>query len=88
MQTQRLRFDFNLPRGMKPEEVQQVESLVNCWIQEDHTLDTHTVPLQEAKDRGKHCPPPPGLYPHPPPRVSRWLATLLSTSQLTPLALS
>lgn len=56
MQTQRLRFDFNLPRGMKPDEVQQVEDLVNSWIQQDHTLSTHVVPLQEAKDKGQLTP--------------------------------
>lgn len=50
--TQRLRFDFNLPRGMTAEEVQQVEELVNGWVQQDHPLATHVVPLQEAKDKG------------------------------------
>lgn len=54
MQTQRLRFDFNLPQGMTSEEVQKVEQLVNSWIQQDHSLATHVVPLQEAKDRGQH----------------------------------
>ena len=53
LQTQRLRFDFNLPRGMKAEEVQQAEGLVNSWIQQDHALSTHVVPLQEAKDKGQ-----------------------------------
>lgn len=28
-----LRFDFNLPRAMKPEEIAQVEGLVNQWIE-------------------------------------------------------
>ncbi|KAA6423619.1 MAG: alanyl-tRNA synthetase, partial [Trebouxia sp. A1-2] len=50
--TQRLRFDFNLPRGMSGEEVRKVEELVNSWIQQDHSLATHVVPLQEAKDKG------------------------------------
>ena len=53
MQTQRLRFDFNLPRGMTSEEVRKVEQLVNSWIQQDHCLATHVVPLQEAKEKGK-----------------------------------
>lgn len=52
LQTQRLRFDFNLPRGMSGKEVRQVEDLVNSWIQQDHGLATHVVPLQEAKDKG------------------------------------
>lgn len=50
--TERLRFDFNLPRGMTGEEVRKVEQLVNSWIQQDHSLATHVVPLQEAKDKG------------------------------------
>lgn len=53
MQTERLRFDFNLPRGMTGEEVRKVEQLVNSWIQQDHSLATHVVPLQEAKDKGQ-----------------------------------
>lgn len=53
LQTQRLRFDFNLPRGMSGEEVHEVEQLVNNWIQQDHSLATHVVPLQEAKDKGQ-----------------------------------
>ena len=39
---------------MSGEEVQQVEQLVNSWIQQDHSLATHVVPLQEAKDKGQH----------------------------------
>lgn len=53
LQTQRLRFDFNLPRGVTPEEIHEVEQLVNSWIQQDHSLVTHVVPLQEAKDKGE-----------------------------------
>ena len=37
---------------MTGEEVRQVEELVNSWIQQDHSLTTHVVPLQEAKDKG------------------------------------
>ena len=57
VQTQRLRFDFNLARGMTPHEVHRVEEAVNGWIQQDHPLTTHLVPLQEAKAKGG-CPPP------------------------------
>ncbi len=38
---------------MTGEEVHQVEGLVNSWIQQDHSLTTHVVPLQEAKDKGQ-----------------------------------
>jgi alanyl-tRNA synthetase len=38
---------------MSGEEVHAVEELVNSWIQQDHSLATHVVPLQEAKEKGK-----------------------------------
>ncbi|MEM9275502.1 MAG: alanine--tRNA ligase [Cyanobacteria bacterium P01_F01_bin.143] len=48
----RLRFDFNCPRGLKPEEVQQVEELVNSWIAEAHQADINIMELAEAKAQG------------------------------------
>ncbi|WP_017314335.1 alanine--tRNA ligase [Mastigocladopsis repens] len=48
----RLRFDFNCPRPLTPEEVQQVEKLVNIWIAEAHSAKVETLPLAEAKARG------------------------------------
>ncbi|WP_414624929.1 alanine--tRNA ligase [Calothrix sp. CCY 0018] len=48
----RLRFDFNCPRNMTPEEVQQVESQVNNWIAEAHAAQIEVLPLAEAKARG------------------------------------
>lgn len=48
----RLRFDFNCPRALTPEEVQQVEEQVNTWISEAHTADVAVLPLEEAKRRG------------------------------------
>jgi alanyl-tRNA synthetase len=48
----RLRFDFNCPRPLKPEEVQQVEEQVNTWIAEAHTAEVAVLPLEEAKRRG------------------------------------
>jgi alanyl-tRNA synthetase len=48
----RLRFDFNCPRPLTSEEVQQVEDQVNTWIAEAHTAQTYTLPLAEAKARG------------------------------------
>ena len=38
---------------MSGEEVHEGDELVNKWIQEDHSLATHVVPLQEAKDKGQ-----------------------------------
>eukprot|EP00884_Botryococcus_braunii_P001202 jgi/Botrbrau1/11082/Bobra.0302s0024.1 len=48
----RLRFDFNLPRGMTAEEVLAVEGLINGWIAEDHPSQTRVLPLSEAKAAG------------------------------------
>ena len=48
----RLRFDFNCPRNMTPEEVLSVESQVNNWIAEAHAAKLEVLPLAEAKARG------------------------------------
>ncbi|HYW19730.1 MAG TPA: alanine--tRNA ligase [Nodularia sp. (in: cyanobacteria)] len=48
----RLRFDFNSPRGLTAVEVEQVESQVNTWIAEAHTANIEVLPLAEAKARG------------------------------------
>ena len=48
----RLRFDFNCPRALTPEEVQQVEEQVNTWIGEGHAATVEVMALDEAKQRG------------------------------------
>ncbi|CAL5229400.1 g12718 [Coccomyxa viridis] len=48
----RLRFDFNLHRGLKDEEVARVEELVNGWVAADTELVTKEMPLAEAKAAG------------------------------------
>lgn len=48
----RLRFDFNLPRAITPEELQQVEEQVNTWIAEAHAAQIAILPLAEAKAKG------------------------------------
>lgn len=48
----RLRFDFNCPRALTSEEVQQVESQVNDWISEAHGANISIMPLAEAKEKG------------------------------------
>ncbi|MEY3333123.1 MAG: hypothetical protein RLZZ176_1423, partial [Cyanobacteriota bacterium] len=47
-----LRFDFNCPRALTADEVQQVEELVNSWICEAHSAKIEVLPLAEAKARG------------------------------------
>lgn len=48
----RLRFDFNCPRPLTLDEVQQVEAQVNTWIAEAHKAQTDILPLADAKARG------------------------------------
>jgi len=48
----RLRFDFNCPRSLTEDEVQQVEDLVNARISQAHPAQVEILPLLEAKARG------------------------------------
>ncbi|QOV21285.1 alanine--tRNA ligase [Anabaenopsis elenkinii] len=48
----RLRFDFNCPRALTSEEIQQIEEQVNTWITEAHPANIEVLPLAEAKARG------------------------------------
>ncbi|MBD2091687.1 alanine--tRNA ligase [Microcoleus sp. FACHB-1515] len=48
----RLRFDFNCPRPVTPDELQQIETQVNTWIAEAHQADVSLMPLTEAKAKG------------------------------------
>ena len=55
----RLRFDFNLHRGLREEEIARVEELVNRWVAADTELVTKEMPLAEAKAAGQaRCTPP------------------------------
>lgn len=49
---QRLRFDFNCPRAVTPEEMQQIEDLINTWIAEAHDTHIAVMPIAEAKAKG------------------------------------
>lgn len=48
----RLRFDFNCPRALKSEEIQQIEDQVNTWIAEAHDAQISIMALEEAKAKG------------------------------------
>ena len=52
VESDRLRFDFNSPNALTPEQVQQVEELVNTWIGEAHEADVNVMPIAEAKAKG------------------------------------
>ena len=48
----RLRFDFNCPRPVTSEQVQQIEEQINTWIEEAHPAETEILPIAEAKAKG------------------------------------
>lgn len=48
----RLRFDFNCPRGLTQEEVQQIEEQINTWVAEAHQASVSVMALEEAKAKG------------------------------------
>ncbi|WYL97206.1 MAG: alanine--tRNA ligase [Gloeotrichia echinulata IR180] len=48
----RLRFDFNCPRALSAEELQQVEEQINTWIAEAHSANIEVLPIAEAKAKG------------------------------------
>ncbi len=49
---ERLRFDFNYPQKMTPEQLQQVEKLVNKQIERDLPVSFEIVTVDEAKRKG------------------------------------
>ena len=48
----RLRFDFNCPRSVTPDELQQIEDQINTWIAEAHDTETSVMSLAQAKTKG------------------------------------
>ena len=48
----RLRFDFNCPRALTPEEIQQIEEQINTWIAEAHDTHISVMSLTDAKAKG------------------------------------
>jgi alanyl-tRNA synthetase len=48
----RLRFDFNCPRALTAEEVQQIEDRVNTWIAEAHGAEIAEMAIADAKTKG------------------------------------
>ena len=50
--SERLRFDFSYPEKMTPEQIKQVEDLVNEKIKEDLSVICEEMDLEEAKNQG------------------------------------
>ncbi|AFY29818.1 alanine--tRNA ligase [Cyanobium gracile] len=48
----RLRFDFHCPRALTPDELEQIEDLVNGWIAEAHPLEVAEMALERARAAG------------------------------------
>ncbi|KAF0654695.1 alanyl-tRNA ligase [Cyanobium sp. Copco_Reservoir_LC18] len=48
----RLRFDFHCPRALTPDELEQIEDLVNGWIAEAHSLEVAEMALERARAAG------------------------------------
>ena len=49
---ERLRFDFNFPRPLTPEEIKAVEDAVNAIIDEKVPVVCEEMPIEEARKRG------------------------------------
>ncbi len=47
----RLRFDFNCPRAVTVEELQQIEDLINTWIVEAHDTQIAVMPITPTPKR-------------------------------------
>ena len=48
----RTRFDFTFPRAMTKEEVQEVEDIINKWINDDIEQNTEVMNIEMAKKSG------------------------------------
>lgn len=48
----RLRFDFTLPRSVTPDELKQIEEQINQWIAEAHAAQVAIMPIGAAKEKG------------------------------------
>ena len=49
---ERLRFDFSFPRKMTPEEVKEVEALVNAVIEADMPITCDEMTVEDARESG------------------------------------
>ena len=48
----RLRFDFNLSKAVTAEQLVQIETLINGWIANAHTLEIQEMAIEKAKAAG------------------------------------
>jgi alanyl-tRNA synthetase len=50
--SERFRFDFAHDKAVSPEQMIEVQTLINQIIRENHAVQTETLPLAKAKERG------------------------------------
>ena len=48
----RLRFDFHCPRAVTAAELEQIETLINGWIADAHSLQVQEMAIEQAKAAG------------------------------------
>ncbi len=48
----KLRFDFNSSNPISKDQISKIETLVNSWIMENHTLDIKNMSKSEALEKG------------------------------------
>ncbi len=46
------RFDFTHYEGVKPDQLQEIEQIVNRWVYENHAVKTEVTSLDDARKRG------------------------------------
>ncbi len=49
---ERLRFDFSFPRKVTPEEIKQIEDVINAAVAKDYPMGFEEMPIEEAKKSG------------------------------------
>ncbi len=52
IQLNKLRFDFNASQPVSEDQIRKVESLINSWIIQNHSLVIKHMPKSEALERG------------------------------------
>ena len=49
---ERLRFDFHCTKAVLPDELEQIETLINGWISDAHSLEVNEMAIDQAKAAG------------------------------------
>jgi alanyl-tRNA synthetase len=52
VEPERLRFDFSHSQALNPSEIENIESLVNSWIQDNSEIESSFVSVKKAREYG------------------------------------